>query len=78
MWDNTPVSFNLDHPLVHITMGIGHKKVFKDEFRNFPKLAHHLFPLGDDLVTQRDYSSILALRFADFIPKNYFIGGNTV
>ena len=70
--------FHLDHPLYHLAMGIGHKKVFQNEFKDFPRLASTLFPLSDDLEKYRESFSIFALRFADFIPRNYQIGNNTM
>ncbi|HEB32998.1 hypothetical protein LCGC14_1932340 [marine sediment metagenome] len=70
--------FHLDHPFYHLAMGIGHKKVFKNEFKDFPRLASHLFPLSDNLEAHYEYFSILALSLADFIPRNDYIGGNKV
>jgi radical SAM superfamily enzyme YgiQ (UPF0313 family) len=70
--------FHLDHPLYHLAMGIGHKRVFLNEFKDFPRLASTLFPLSDDLERYRESFSILALRFADFIPRSYQLGNNTM
>ena len=62
--------YNLDHPLAHLAMGIGHKKVCRNDYNDLPKIASELFPMPDTGVPYRKYFSPANFRFKDFMIRN--------
>lgn len=65
------IPFYLNHPLYHLAMSIGHRKIYKGEISEFPRRASQLFPLIDNITDYSDYFSLSTFRFSDFIPRTY-------
>jgi radical SAM superfamily enzyme YgiQ (UPF0313 family) len=62
--------FNLDHPLYHLAMNIGHRKIYENDYTRFPELASRLFPLTDISKLRRKVFSFSTIRIADLLPKS--------
>lgn len=68
--------YHMDHPLYHMAMNIGHRKICSSDLNEFPKLATRLFPLpGRDRAAASSFS-VPTVRFADLLPKRASILGS--
>jgi len=63
------LTFHFDHPLYHLAVNTGCRQRYRDDIRNFPKLASNLFPLKGDVIDYKNDFSLSTLRFTDFIPN---------
>jgi len=64
---------HFDHPLYHLAMNIGHRRIGSMDLDGFPDVADSLFPLAAADRRSNGGVFIPPVRFADLIPKSILI-----